>query len=143
MVSSGPSTKAVRIDTVASAGSRRSPRLAQKSRGDGSYSQLRRISSPLTAKKIEHSEVAERGAELVERLGPAEEGEAVGDQHRPGGQQPQEVEVVVATAEPVGQADSLEPLLREAPRGYLGRRGHGAQATNRPSRRIGHHGARR
>ena len=48
----GPSTNAVSTPTVARAGSRRSPRLTQKSRGDGSYSQLRRISSPLTAKKI-------------------------------------------------------------------------------------------
>ena len=52
----------------------------------------------------------------MQRLVAADEGEGVGDQHGPGGQQPQQVEVVVAAAEPVGQADASDPWLRAAPR---------------------------
>ena len=79
--------------------------MIQKSRGDGSYSQLRRISSPLTAKKIEHADVAERAAELVQRLGLGPtHGEGVRHQDRPRGEQPEQVEVVVPAADDLGEA---------------------------------------
>ena len=143
MVSRGPITKAVSSDTVASAGSRRSPRLAQKSRGDGSYSQLRRISSPLTAKKMSTprlpSEVPNwwsgSGRPRRAKLWETSTDQAASSRSRS--------KLLSRLLEPVGQADGLEPLLGQAPRRYLGRRGHGAQATNTPRRRIGDHGARR
>ena len=143
-MTSGPSTNAVSTPTVARAGSSRSPRLIQKSRGDGSYSQLRRISSPLTAKKISTPTLPSVLPSWCSGSGWSEHREGVRHQDRPGGEQPEQVEVVVPTADDLGEAHG-----REGPRGGLregrARGGHGRQVTNAtgPGAGSGERGAER